>query len=571
MPKILIRESDLSKVSVYGEDNFSVLVPGYVNPSIYKQDISSIEALSLLEVGKGVYRFNKVSDFEKLIGCYEFEDSREVPAKAGTYSHPSLSTDAAEGALATIDNYGFHASMGEVLDSLQSSYYKLYFYTEDESGVVGRDYFTIEQADESVKVYKISPISEAFETDMTEIFTVDEDGVAYTTSKVVKIENKALGTDPVAAVEERVAKHIGNQIAFELLNLGYTVLYKVMDNSKGVDQLNDDTFWEDLADRSVYSFRYILTGLKGKHASSLIMNKICKLASSAGYDEDELGKVENAETVDETRGRGDCIALCDINESYLEGASKDSEIARKIIESAAAISDTDKYSAIFGPQVIYASVNQPALSAEVFKGYKNTTFPASFHYLACAAHAQKTYREWYAVAGYTRGVSTLPIKATTYAIGDRIINTVAPRISGYTNKSINLILKERNNYYLWGNRTAEALNPNGLKFSHFLNIRQLCTTIKQHVYTACRKYMFDSNSDLLWINFVNTIKPLLETMKADQGISGYKIVKVANNKKALMTASIKIVPIEAIEDFDIKIELNDSLTGLQATVEESAK
>ena len=104
--------------------------------------------------------------------------------------------------------------------------------------------------------------------------------------------------------------------------------------------------------------------------------------------------------------------------------------------------------------------------------------------------------------------------------------------------AINPIINLRGNYLLWGNRTTHALgieSPAGdydLKASHFLNIRQLCNTIKKQVYTACRKFTFDPNSDVLWINFCNAIRPTLEKMKADQGISNYKIQKLKADKKA---------------------------------------
>ena len=57
-------------------------------------------------------------------------------------------------------------------------------------------------------------------------------------------------------------------------------------------------------------------------------------------------------------------------------------------------------------------------------------------------------------------------------------------------------------------------------------------------------------------------------MKADQGISGYRISKVATNKKALLVAKIRIVPIEAVEDFDISVYLEDSLTGIMVSADE---
>ncbi len=58
-------------------------------------------------------------------------------------------------------------------------------------------------------------------------------------------------------------------------------------------------------------------------------------------------------------------------------------------------------------------------------------------------------------------------------------------------------------------------------------------------------------------------------MKADQGIKGYTISRVANDKKALLTARIRIVPIEAVEDFDISIYLEDSLTGIVISADET--
>ena len=58
-------------------------------------------------------------------------------------------------------------------------------------------------------------------------------------------------------------------------------------------------------------------------------------------------------------------------------------------------------------------------------------------------------------------------------------------------------------------------------------------------------------------------------MKADQGISGYKISRVATDKKALLVAKVRIVPIEAVEDFDISIYLEDSLSGIIVDTDET--
>ena len=40
---------------------------------------------------------------------------------------------------------------------------------------------------------------------------------------------------------------------------------------------------------------------------------------------------------------------------------------------------------------------------------------------------------------------------------------------------------------------------------------------------------------------------------------GYKLIKEATNKKGTLKAKIRIIPVEAVEDFDLTIELADSL------------
>ena len=106
---------------------------------------------------------------------------------------------------------------------------------------------------------------------------------------------------------------------------------------------------------------------------------------------------------------------------------------------------------------------------------------------------------------------------------------------------------------------AEAESAVQLTASSFLNIRQLCIDIKKTLYRAARRFTFEPNSDVLWVNFKGAITPLLEEMKANQGLKGYQIIKVKTNKKALLAARIKIVPIEAVEDFDLTVELTDSI------------
>ena len=72
----------------------------------------------------------------------------------------------------------------------------------------------------------------------------------------------------------------------------------------------------------------------------------------------------------------------------------------------------------------------------------------------------------------------------------------------------------------------------------------------------------DPDLDRVKINALNEIRPILEKMKADQGIQDYEFVKIANAPKATLKAQIRIVPIEAVEDFEIDVTLEDSLDGV---------
>ena len=253
----------------------------------------------------------------------------------------------------------------------------------------------------------------------------------------------------------------------------------------------------------------------------------------------------NEDEMDAESGRGDCIALIEIDESrYL--SKTDGKPESQIIAAINKMSYIDdycgKYCACTVPSVVYNITADDRFN-------KNRKFPGAFHYLACFMRSLGLgYAEWYAAAGYTRGVSSYSIDFTTVKLGEVAIQALEPRnkVDGKVqpNFAVNVIANFRGSHYLWGNRTCHLLGSaaggNDLVASHFLNIRQLCTTIKKQLYVSCRRFTFDPNSDVLWINFKNSITPMLERMKADQGVRDFKIEKVYTDKKATLKARIRI-------------------------------
>ena len=514
MPKIVIREFDKTTAVSAPYANFAVVVPGFA-----KEGTTCFDE-------NGVYECNNRDEFRENVGLIKPVKHKVADAKAPEWATDWEPTELTE---------------AEFTDLVAKG--TLYVVTPSTSVGIGElkdsEYEYTLAVSENTAEYIFKPTEEVELTD-------GEETPDYT--KFVVLAD--IGYDEV------VQNHYGNQIAWELLGLGYTVLYKEL---KSTDYLEQESFWKPLKDKSTYDFRYIISGLLA--GNSTIYTNMANVASFT-----ESAKFDDVNPL--SAGRGDCIALFDIDESNYKGKSQLDAID-SIIDASIRIPKT-KYAAVFAPTVTYAVVDEE-------KSFGNRTFPASFHYLACAARSYENYNEWYANAGYTRGISKYTIESVGCKFGEAAVNALQRRFKAKDGKieiAINPIINLRGSYYIWGNRTAEGLGSEGtadgdLKASHFLNIRQLCSTIKKQVYVACRQLTFNPNSDVLWVDFCNSIKPMLEKMKADQGISDYKILKVKNARKAFLSAIIRIVPIEAVEDFDISIYLEDSIGGtmVEATEE----
>lgn len=502
-------------------------------------------------------------------------------------------------------------------------------------------------------------------TDEKKLQKPDENGV-------YEFDSAQAFKDTIGLVEAGAA-HAGNRMAYELLNLGYPVIYKVIDDTK---ELADEDFWSIFKDKASYDFRFISHGLLASETDAEY-NTLCDKRAAIEADlqllkdiEKEAGIEENHETfevsevkacddifaaklaegnfgnfsstniyatpydmyhkaagfsdenggkkdpdagicgeladivaaiaqkdsksftvgiynkinsniaklasyrVDEatgeplTDGRGDCTALIELDEkAYVDTTSTDRP-------ETLIIKGIQRMSASIGEEGTYCALTVPSVHYILGDGIEK--FPAAFHYLACFMGSLSSgFAEWYAAAGYNRGVSSYVIDHTSVKLGEIAINALEPRnVKNQETQppfACNVIANFRGSYYLWGNRTAAKLGSYDggadLTAKHFLNIRQLCSTIKKQLYVACRRFTFDPNSDTLWFNFVNAITPTLDAMKADQGIRDYEIIEEFTDKKATLKAIVRIIPIEAVEDFDITISLEDSFGGVSVTAE----
>lgn len=673
MPKIIISEKDNTSGGFRNYSNFSVAIPGFVDEAKLSAFLEKEENKDKVIFDEnGIYECSDPADFKEIIGLRNpkidiLETRPSAPEISKVFYVKATASDDtptdypgkdSELALNVVVGSDEVSGDTEFITALING--NLYLATAQSHAEVGKL--------KDLK-YGYTQVTSSTNGAVTaEVLDIDGDGGGDNSLILVEIQQNIAsnafycilaseGDDGTSGTVLGTTYHHGNQIAYELLNLGYTVLYKKLgdelldvdtevevetdilnkggsfklkvtaidtdapfslsitnDSDPAVDYgvsvnanggelsnstieseitldtleadtyavtptncnyeiyaindtatelvldggsipilkyqtaLESDEFWRPFKDKTTYDFRYVMTGLIENTAKA--GNAIARLAE---------GITKEEEFNYATSGRGDCFALVDIDRTCYAGNQNTSEAVQAIKESLEDYPNS-AYSALFAPTVRYSEAQLASASL-----CKNAEMPASFHYLACAANAFSNFNEWYAVAGYTRGVSRLSVVGTGAKFGDLAVEELQPRtkVDGGVDKAVNLVINLKGTYYLWGNRTAKTLNANEeLKAQHFLNIRQLCTTIKKQTWTACRRYTYDPNSDVLWIKFCAAIKPTLDKMKADQGISDYKITKRKTDKKGVLSARIRIVPIEAVEDFYINLSLEDSLVGV---------
>lgn len=333
-------------------------------------------------------------------------------------------------------------------------------------------------------------------------------------------------------------------MAHELLKLGMWVLYEVPSKTVGenVLQVEDEAeintalkatgFWTKLQDRGLYNIRFITSGAYGKDADdiediSLAMLDICG---------------------DVLPLRGDAIVLLDHAPTLTTKDEVESFFTDDIGTSGKL-----KFGAGFTPWIHFKSADL----ADTLE------MPATFAYLLAFAQSVQINPSWLAVAGASRGrVPGLAEPFVSIKYGEIEANALQTREQGKI--TINPICNINPfGYVVWGNRT---LNPvglgttqqNDLVATNFLNIRNIVASIKKTLFVASRGLTFEQNSDVLWINFKSGITPLLDQMVSGNGIADYRLIKKKADKKATLKAIIRIVPIEAVEDFDLTIEIADS-------------
>lgn len=331
----------------------------------------------------------------------------------------------------------------------------------------------------------------------------------------------------------------------------YAALLGTLDTSTSY---GTDSILNKLKDRGTYRIKYITTG-----GYPVFENKQTKQITPEGGESqdwtivDILLDVAAADYFEDSgvnsTGRGDCIALIDHTNYAGRALIGSGSVFNEVNGDNNILSNNStklSYAAMFTPWADYSVATS---------GVSHCALPASFAFLKCLASAIKDYANWFSIAGVARGT----VKGINNILTDELLtNNIANQYQKETGISINAITRiQPYGQVIWGNRSLMNVGDEGLKATAFLNIRNMVCDIKKVLYRAARRYMFEQNSDALWINFRSMVTPLLDQMLTGQGLQAYTMTKGANSAKTKLYANITITPIYAVESFDITVQITD--------------
>lgn len=312
-------------------------------------------------------------------------------------------------------------------------------------------------------------------------------------------------------------------------------------------KLSQDNFYDRFKDRGEYQIKFLTSG------------------AYPSFEYSNAGKSIVKNMVNVAAARGDCIALIDHTNNpsrNLEPGNDSSvyavinkyvnanpiSITRNLIDGNVLTEDGYSYGAMFTPYAVFGT------------DFGSQIMPASFGYLLALAKSIQTNPNYLAIAGVTRGL----LKNNIVGLTQNITNALCNEYQDQNGVSINSITNIKPyGYTIWSNRTLRK-NDGYLNALSLLNLRMMTTDIKKVTYSACQKYTFENNSDILWLNFKSSIDPTLAKMLTNNALSGYQILKLNSNKKGVLGAKINLIPIEPVEDWYVELELTDGTTsGIQ--------
>lgn len=217
----------------------------------------------------------------------------------------------------------------------------------------------------------------------------------------------------------------------------------------------------------------------------------------------------------------------------------------QIIQSVDSRGIDDNYAACYYPYLRYADTTNNVL----------VTVAPSVAVLGAIAYNDRVGQVFFAPAGLNRGgLSQFGIVDTV----DRL--TFQDRNDLYESRINPIATFPNEGIVIWGQKTlqvkASALDR--------VNVRRLLIYAKKTIASVARYLLFEPNNPATWQKFINTVNPILEKVRMDQGLERFKVVmdKSVNTPdlidRNIMTGKIFLQPTRTAEYIDLSFIITAS-------------
>ena len=315
-------------------------------------------------------------------------------------------------------------------------------------------------------------------------------------------------------------------------------------------EINNGLF-EEFRDKNLYNIKFITTGA---HANWCVEDACFTTLAEIAYG----GTPKNSDKA----GRGDAVALIELkNDIDLKNSDLITNLSNP--KSSDYINPSQLYenSACFYPWGMYVMNFSNNIKLEM---------PASFGYLMAYAYSIQVNEDWLAASGVSRGY--IPnLASLNYLVGDSFMHVLQGDEYADANNETYLPIRINpimfkgtygnrvwgNRVFAWSNEGMDSATNANISYKEYLNVRMLLCDIKKQIYAAATRVTFEPNDDTTWIAFKGLVNNLLDRMQNSRGIDWYSWQKEYTEKKATIKATLLVKPIEAVEYFEINIQLTD--------------
>lgn len=205
----------------------------------------------------------------------------------------------------------------------------------------------------------------------------------------------------------------------------------------------------------------------------------------------------------------------------------------------------DNYTATYYPKLRYSDTTNNVL----------VDVAASVAVLGAIAYNDRVGQVFFAPAGLNRGgLSQFGIVDTL----DRL--TFQDRNDLYESRINPIATFPNEGIVIWGQKTLQQ-RPSALDR---VNVRRLLIYAKKTIASVARYLLFEPNNPNTWQRFLNTVNPILEKVRMDQGLERFKVVMDSTTNtpdlidRNIMTGKIFLQPTRSAEYIDLSFIITSS-------------